>query len=344
MAFSIRDFVLPPNQRRTLDELSDSLDLTRGDTRSKQSAFWSMLVLSAVIASAGVLADSTATVIGAMIIAPLSTPIMGTALSLVRRQDARRSAAYVLLGGLSVVMLGAFVTLITPGSPDLLSNAQVTGRTSPGLLDLTAAIATGLAGAIGMSRKDVAAVMPGVAIAISLVPPLAVVGICIAEGNLTFAAGALLLFLSNVVAMIIGGTFIFAALGYAMKGHEGFGWAAEGDRTGVGANRRARLILGTFLVVVFIPLAANTALVALLHTYQARVEQAGQEWVQGIPGAEVMGVTTSPEGFVLRIRTPGTPPSVTILQQRLAGRIPSQFSVRVDTTYGVSNQLGRLGN
>src|SRR6478752_6282430 len=72
-----RDRVLPENQRRTLDELSEDLDLRSGDTRAKQSAFWTMLVLSAVIATAGVLADSTATVIGAMIIAPLSTPIMG---------------------------------------------------------------------------------------------------------------------------------------------------------------------------------------------------------------------------------------------------------------------------
>lgn len=314
-----------------------------GDSRAKQSSFWTMLLLSGVIATAGVLGDSTATVIGAMIIAPLSTPIMGTALGIVKRENLS-GLRFVLLGSLLVIALGAATTLITPGSPDLLANSQITGRTSPGLLDLTAALATGLAGAIGMSRRDVAAVMPGVAIAISLVPPLAVVGICLGEGNVIFAAGAMLLFLSNVIAMIIGGTFIFTALGFAQEGHSGFGWTAdEVERTDVGANHRARLVLTVFLVLVFIPLAANTALVVLVHTYQARVQSAGETWIKGIDGAEVTEVTASPQGFILKIRTPEDLPPATTLQQDLAGKIPDRFTVEVDTTYGRSSQLSRSG-
>ena len=85
VALNLSDRVLPARQRRTLDELTGDLDLGSGDAPSKRSAFWTMLVLSAVIATAGVLSDSTATVIGAMIIAPLSTPIMGVALGIVRR-------------------------------------------------------------------------------------------------------------------------------------------------------------------------------------------------------------------------------------------------------------------
>ena len=78
----LRVRVLPESQRRTLAELAEDLDLTSGDSASKISAFWTMLTLSSVIATAGVLSDSTATVIGAMIIAPLSTPIMGIALGM----------------------------------------------------------------------------------------------------------------------------------------------------------------------------------------------------------------------------------------------------------------------
>ena len=84
-------FLLPDSQRRTLGELTGDLDLSAGDAESKRSAFWIMLTLSALIASAGVLADSTATVIGAMIIAPLSTPIMGIALG-VAKQEAEQPA------------------------------------------------------------------------------------------------------------------------------------------------------------------------------------------------------------------------------------------------------------
>ena len=98
MNIGLRDRVLPENERRTLEELSDDLDLRSGDTRAKQSAFWTMLVLSGIIATAGVLADSTATVIGAMIIAPLSTPIMGIALGIVKRERIR-AGRFVLSRG-----------------------------------------------------------------------------------------------------------------------------------------------------------------------------------------------------------------------------------------------------
>ena len=87
-------------QRRTLDELTEDLILSAGDTTAKRSAFWTMLTLSAVIAAGGVLTDSTATVIGAMIIAPLSTPIMGIALGSVQR---RRT------GSITVVLLACLL-------------------------------------------------------------------------------------------------------------------------------------------------------------------------------------------------------------------------------------------
>src|SRR5664279_6170341 len=102
--------VLPDSQRRSLSELTEDLDLTEGDSASKQSAFWTMLTLAAVIASAGVLADSTATVIGAMIIAPLSTPIMGIALAIVKRENAG-ALRFVLLGALLVVGIGALFSV-----------------------------------------------------------------------------------------------------------------------------------------------------------------------------------------------------------------------------------------
>jgi uncharacterized hydrophobic protein (TIGR00271 family) len=159
--------------RRTLPELQDGLLLYLGDVRSKLSRFWILLVLAAIIATAGVLANSTATVIGAMIVAPLGTPIMGVSLAAVIG-DARRlwrSADLVLTGTATVVLVGAFLARVLPELQPLTSNGQVTGRTSPSVIDLIAAVATGFAGSYGLARKDVPDVMPGVAIAISLVPP-----------------------------------------------------------------------------------------------------------------------------------------------------------------------------
>ena len=123
-----------------------------------------------------------------MIIAPLSTPIMGTALSIVKREHTG-GLRFVALGGLLVIAVGVVVALLLPDAYDLTTNGQVTGRTSPGVVDLLAAVATGFAGAIALARRDVAAILPGVAIAISLVPPLGVVGICLGRGAVAMALG-----------------------------------------------------------------------------------------------------------------------------------------------------------
>ncbi|MGW1923182.1 DUF389 domain-containing protein, partial [Streptomyces massasporeus] len=135
MIGKIRARVLPASQRRSLDELTEDLDLSSGDSASKRSAFWTMLTLSSVIASGGVLTDSTATVIGAMIIAPLSTPIMGIALGSVKRRRTG-AARVVLLACLLVIAVGMVMSVALPSDYDLLSNSQISSRTSPGLMDL----------------------------------------------------------------------------------------------------------------------------------------------------------------------------------------------------------------
>jgi uncharacterized hydrophobic protein (TIGR00271 family) len=330
----VRRLVLPAEQRRTLEELSDDLDLRSGDRRAKQSAFWTMLFLSGVIASAGVLADSTATVIGAMIIAPLSTPIMGIALGIVKRERLR-SGRFVLSGAVLVVLVGFAFTLAVPGEIDLAGNSQITGRTSPGLLDLAAAVATGLAGAVGLSRRDVAAVLPGVAIAISLVPPLAVVGVCLGEGDYFSAAGAGLLFVSNLVALVLAGTVLFAALGYSDAGSL---------TRRVGAGISGYLKLAGLLLLVALPLAANTAIVYALHLYTARIEHAARVWIAPVPGAEVIGVDTTAQGFVVSVRTPQEPPPVGELMDRIRAEVPLAvpLPVVVDTTVGRSLQGGGI--
>jgi uncharacterized hydrophobic protein (TIGR00271 family) len=328
----LRRTVLPADQRRTLDELSEDLDLRSGNRRAKQSAFWTMLMLSGVIATAGVLADSTATVIGAMIIAPLSTPIMAIALGIVKRERIR-AGRFVVAGAVLVVLIGLAFTLVLPGEVDLETNSQITGRTSPGLLDLVAAVATGLAGAVGLSRRDVAAVLPGVAIAISLVPPLAVVGVCLGEGDLVSAFGAGLLFVSNLVALVIAGTVLFAALGYA---------GTHGLVPASGAGFMAYAKLGGLLLLVATPLAANTALVYAIHLYTGQIEHAARVWIAPVPGAEVIGVDASAQGFVVNVRTPQDPPPLGELMDRIRSEVVLQLPlpVVVDTTVGRTLDAG----
>jgi uncharacterized hydrophobic protein (TIGR00271 family) len=335
MDIGLRDVVLPESQRRTLEELTEDLDLRSGDARAKQSAFWTMLVLSGVIATAGVLADSTATVIGAMIIAPLSTPIMGIALGIVKRERLR-AGRFVLVGAIVVVLIGVIAAFVVPDI-DVHTNPQITSRTSPTVIDLVAAIATGLAGAVGLSRRDVAAVLPGVAIAISLVPPLAVVGICLGEGSIALALGALLLFVSNLVSMVIAGTVLFAALGYS----------AEADREArrVGAERKSHVTLVVLLLAVLVPLALNTALVLLLHSWTGRIQTTAEGWLSGVPEAEVTGVDFASDSFRVQVVVPpGDLPPTDDLLRDLDGVVPDGLSIVVDTTYGEEVDAGKTGS
>jgi uncharacterized hydrophobic protein (TIGR00271 family) len=326
----VLDVLVPEAQRRTAEQMRDDLDLSVGDRRSKTSAFWTMLVLSAVIAGAGILADSTATVIGAMIIAPLATPIMGMALGLATGSGhtVGGSARTVAFGVAAVVAVGVLFSLVLPGGYALVDNGQIVARTSPGLLDLVAAVATGLAGAVALARRDVAAVLPGVAIAISLVPPLAVVGVCLGEGAPWMAAGAFLLFASNLVALVLAGTLVFAVIGYPQ---------ARGSR------RRPAVLLTVAFVIVAVPLAVNTALAFALAVVEQRVWDATDAWLAPVPGAEVTGVEVSGTELRLDIRTPGDLPDVTDLLTALDGIAPAGLHVVVETSLGDEHDVGTLG-
>jgi uncharacterized hydrophobic protein (TIGR00271 family) len=331
--------VLPAVQRWDLGHLNDHLDLLHGDRASKVSAFWTMLTLSGVIAVAGVLADSTATVIGAMIIAPLGVPIMGIALGIVRG-DGRlvaRSGAFVAGGVVLVVAIGLLASAALPQTTNLLTNSQVTGRTSPTLVDMIAAIATGLAGAVGMSRRDVSDVLPGVAIAISLVPPLGVVGVCAGQGEWEMALGAFVLFASNMVAMVVAGTLTFTAYGYATE------VATDGGGVGHLRRRRAYTAIAAGLVLVLVPLLANTVATTLVALWTQRISDTAQAWVGEVPGARVTGVTVESRTAVIAIVCPGDPPSVSELMTALDGQVPDGVRITVDASVGRQIDAGVVG-
>ncbi|MFJ5282090.1 DUF389 domain-containing protein [Streptomyces parvulus] len=333
MPGQLRAKVLPDRQRRSLDALQEDLDLSSGDSRSKQSAFWTMLTLSAVIAACGILTDSTATVIGAMIIAPLSTPIMGIALGAVQRRHST-AAAFVALGCLLVILVGAVASLVVPQSYDLLTNGQISGRTSPGLLDLVSALATGFAGAVALARKDVAAVLPGVAIAISLVPPLVVTGVCAGQTAWWLALGALVLFLSNLFALVFAGMAVFTVLGYTRT---------AGRRT-LHRPRRAHVMLGLLFAAVLLPLGANTVATVLLNTWTLRARSAAERWLTQTPGAAVTSVDARSRTLYIHVRSPGDLPPIDGLLDGLRGQVPDGLPIVVDSTRGRQITAGQVGD
>lgn len=171
-------------------------------------SFHFLLGASSVIATLGLLANSVAIIIGAMIIAPLIGPIIGIAYSMVvaNRRLLRRSSLTLLTGTILTILtscLTCYLVGLRTVSPEILA------RTNPTLLDLGVAIAAGSAGAFANSRRRIADALPGVAIAVALVPPLSVVGIGLALGQKNLFLGAGLLFATNLTGIIFSGGIIF---------------------------------------------------------------------------------------------------------------------------------------
>lgn len=183
--------------------------------RRRLSRFVILMSFASVIASMGVITDSTAVVIGAMLIAPLMTPLMATSMSLIMGWPRRlQSSALIALLGIGIaISIGFLLGYLVPTVIDTDSNTQILARSSPTMLDLITALAAGAAGAYGLSRPDVSDALPGVAIAISLVPPLTVVGIAWSQGDITSGNGALLLFITNALAILVMGGVTFIATG-----------------------------------------------------------------------------------------------------------------------------------
>ncbi|WP_214466495.1 TIGR00341 family protein [Microbacterium flavescens] len=319
--------LIPPAQRQSAEDLTDALDLSHGDAGAKRSGFLIMLTLAGLIAIAGVLTDSTATVIGAMIIAPLGTPILGIGLGIVTGHLSLviRSILWVLVGLVIVVALGLVFALFVATPESLASNSQVEGRTSPSLMDLVAALATGFAGGFAMCRKDLSAVLPGVAIAISLVPPLGVVGVCAGQGLWGDALGALVLFLSNVLALVIAGTIVFTLGGYARD---------PGSST-TANRRRAYIVVTVLTVVITVPLAVNSIVAVALTRWTAAIQAITTDWLADEPGARVYDVTWSGANATVDVTTDdGEVPSISDLQSSLSTAIPGWVGVVVDVGQG----------
>ena len=285
--------------------------------------FGVLLFLATVIATAGVISDSTATVIGAMIVAPLMLPIMATAAALVvgNTPRAARSALLVLAGATSVIAVSWLVGLLYPDVVSFTTNSQITSRISPRLLDLVAALAAGAAGAFAMSRDDIADSLPGVAIAISLVPPLCVVGVSLAYGEVDAALGALLLFTVNVLAILLAGGGVLAVLGL---------YKATTVKLSGHGRRNAFILLVLGVLIVAIPLTLTGRKIVRDVQSQIIVRQVANEWLTGtefeLRAVNIVGDTAS-----LVISGPGEPPPFDELVSNLEESTSEPLTVELES-------------
>lgn len=194
------------------------------DDAAPNISFFVLMLLSTIIATTGLYLDSSSVIIGAMLLAPLMAPIVSLSMGLLRRQEhlIKRSLVKIILGVLLAMSVAAFLTLISPHNP---VTGEMRARLSPTVLDLIVAITAGIAGAYTKSHKEILQSLAGVAIAVALVPPLAVAGIGIGRLSLDFFYQAFLLFSTNLIGIVLAATFTFRLLGYspALKSKRGIG-------------------------------------------------------------------------------------------------------------------------
>lgn len=170
-----------------------------------------MALFSSGLATLGLVSNSVAVIIGAMLVAPLMTPLIAfaTGLSTMDVNIARRAFITLTQGVLIALLVSVLLGAIFPQHV----TGEMAARGNPSLADAGVALFSGLVAAYANARKDVPAALAGVAIAAALMPPVCTIGLGIAYGNPVLAWGATLLFLTNISWIIFGGTMTFVWLG-----------------------------------------------------------------------------------------------------------------------------------
>jgi len=178
------------------------------------STYILLMVLSTMLATLGLFLNSPAVVIGAMVLAPLMSPIISLSMGLQRSDiDLSKQAFSTLLMGTFIAL--ALSAMMAYWFPVHTVTDEIKGRLNPSILDLLVAVLSGVAGAFANSRENIAKSLPGVAIAVALVPPLCVAGIGLGWMNQEIFLGAMLLYITNLAGIIMAAGLSFMIIGFA---------------------------------------------------------------------------------------------------------------------------------
>jgi uncharacterized hydrophobic protein (TIGR00271 family) len=284
--------------------------------------YFLLVMLSCSIATFGLITDSAAVIIGAMLVAPLMSPILGLSLaSVAGEQRMFRNAVIALVeGSVLAVILSALLGLIAGWLPlDIFKvlPGEILARTHPSPFDLGIGLAGGAAAAYALAQPRLSAALPGVAIATALMPPLCTAGIGIALANGSITLGAVLLFLTNLAAISFAGIMVFVAMGFRPRHLENTWHHIP----------RSLFISATLTLLITVPLIVLTLQVVKQARLNQEVRQAITAELASLPDAQLVNVnidtTDSTLQLLVTIRTSRQPDyaQVVALQSAIAARL-----------------------
>jgi uncharacterized hydrophobic protein (TIGR00271 family) len=281
-----------------------------------------LLGLSVVVASVGLLQNSTAVIIGAMLIAPLMAPIMGIAASLVMGWTVRLATglAVVTISVAGAIAIAWTITRLIPAVGTTLPT-EILSRTSPDIRDLLVALAAGTAGAYATVRRDISGALPGVAVAVALVPPLACVGVLLARDQTALAGGAGLLFATNLFGIVLAAALVFLLTGFVPASRFGL------------TRRRILLTLAITAIPTIVIGAALTTRFTRVADHARRLEAATQAIVTWLgPGDNLSQVTLTGSAVRVNVAGPVAPPSLQTLTDALDNVLNQKTTVNLAWT------------
>jgi uncharacterized hydrophobic protein (TIGR00271 family) len=305
-----------------LPTFEDKLFIEGVYARRRLLNFFALLLFATLIATYGVLSNSTATVIGAMIVAPLMGPIMATTAAVVMGSLPRalRSLALVCAGVASVVVFSYLLAALVPEvAISFTDNGEIASRIQPNLYALLTALGSGAAGAFITSRAEIADSIGGVAIAISLVPPLCVVGIALQDGQVGPALGAMLLFLTNCLAILLAGGVVLWAVGLGSI-------AANPEQARL--RQRGLIVFAVGILIVTIPLALTSYQAVERRMESISATETVEAWLDG-SSYDVITVNVNDQNVTATVAGSGELKPVRELATRLAATLQRPVVVNV---------------
>lgn len=287
--------------------------------------YYLLTFIATLTATFGLLADSTAVIIGAMLLAPLMGPIFGIALGIAEGDEqllwkAFRGEVYGVLLAIGIALLIG----LAPFRPEF--GANILARTQPTIYDLMIAFAAGLGGAMGLVNRRILASLPGVAIAVALLPPLATTGLCLADGWWAGAGGAFLLFFANLLAIAFMATLVFLVTGLV-----------EPREQAVNPHHLPRSLILTITLILAVGVFLTQTLRDIVSTQQQehQIRAAILAQLTQLPGTELDAIRIESNAEHLEVAAvlvttePLTPEAIQELETGMVARLRRPVSLLV---------------